>query len=218
RAWNSQPLLSPVQRWLRILREIILPRYPGSLVIFVDEVDYVLNLAFPMDEFFAAIRECYNLRAEDAEMRRLTFCLVGVATPSDLIRNKLTTPFNIGQRIELHDFTPAEAEPLACGLRSEGKLSPSLLKRVLYWTGGHPFLTQRLCRAIADDPAVDDNGGVDRLCNELFFTSRAQDDDHNLSFVRERLLCETKVGNEKIRDEKASAALLDLYAKVRNRR
>src|SRR5262249_40692016 len=75
RAWNSQPLLSPVQRWLRILREIILPRYPGSLVIFVDEVDYVLNLAFPMDEFFAAIRECYNLRAEDAEMRRLTFCL-----------------------------------------------------------------------------------------------------------------------------------------------
>ena len=45
-------------------------------------------------------------------MGGITFCLLGVATPSDLIRNVNTTPFNIGYRIELTDFTEAEAEPL----------------------------------------------------------------------------------------------------------
>src|SRR5215510_4682331 len=129
RFWQSRPLLGPVQKWMSALREIILPRYDGRLAVFVDEGDYVLDLPFPMDEFFAAIRECYNLRMEDSEMRRLTFCLVGVATPSDLIRNKRTTPFNIGERIELHDFNAPEVSPLAWGLRREKELSDSLLKR-----------------------------------------------------------------------------------------
>ncbi len=203
--WQSRPLLGPVQRWMCALREIILPRYQAQLVVFVDEVDYLLDLPFPMDEFFAAVRECYNMRAEDAVMHRLTFCLVGVATPSDLIRNKRTTPFNIGRRIELHDFTVAEAAPLARGLRRDDKLNDSLLKRVLYWTNGHPFLTQRLCRAIADDAGVEGKGDVDRLCNDLFLTRRAQELDDNLLFVRDSIL----------RSEEDKAALLDLYGKVR---
>jgi WD40 repeat protein len=203
--WRSRPLLSPVQKWMRALRELILPRYQGQLAVFIDEVDYVLDLPFPIEEFFAALRECYNLRAEDPEMHRLRFCLVGVAMPSDLIQNKRTTPFNIGRRIELHDFTAAEAEPLAHGLRREERLNVSLLKRVLYWTDGHPFLTQRLCRAIADEATIVNEVDVDRLCNDLFFTHQAQDLDDNLLFVRDSLL----------RSENDRAALLDLYAKVR---
>src|SRR5205085_11161453 len=118
--------------------------------------------------------ECYNRRAEDPEFARVTFCLLGVASPSDLIQDTRTTPFNIGRRIELTDFTEAEAAPLAAGLLPavhheereeheeheaanedrEGRADPvssaprrwsRLLQRVLYWTGGHPYLTQRLC-------------------------------------------------------------------------
>src|SRR5437773_1526697 len=110
--WLQRPSLSPVQKWLRALSDIILPRHPDGLTVFVDEVDYVLSLPFSMDEFFAAVRECYNLRAEHHEMTHLTFCLVGVATPHELISDPRTTPFNIGRRIELHDFTAAEAAPL----------------------------------------------------------------------------------------------------------
>lgn len=204
--WQAQPLLSPVQRWTRALREIILPRVQGQLVIFVDEVDFVQSLPFPMDEFFAAIRECYNLRAEDAELRRLSFCLVGVAAPSDLISDNRTTPFNIGQRIELHDFTAAEAAPLARGLRRDAKRNAALLARVLHWTGGHPYLTQQLCQAVAREAGVNDDGGVDRLCAELFFTRRARAHEENLLFVQDRVL----------RDEKQKVALLDLYAQVRS--
>src|SRR5207302_4855319 len=86
------------------------------LVVFIDEIDVVRNLPFSTDEFFAAIRECYNRRTEDPQFRRLTFCLLGVATPSDLIRDTRTTPLNIGRRIDLTDFTEEEARPLAIGL------------------------------------------------------------------------------------------------------
>jgi hypothetical protein len=57
------------------------------------------------------------------------------------------TLFNVGRRIELHDFTESEAMTLAQGMRHGGT---RLLKRVLYWTGGHPYLTQRLCQAVAE--------------------------------------------------------------------
>ncbi len=192
--WRGNKELGAMQRWMRAIREVVLPCYPGPVVIFIDEIDAVLSLPFSTDKFFAAIREFYNRRTEDEELGRLTFCLLGVATPSDLIRDTRTTPFNIGQRIELHDFTEAEAVSLAQGLRHEEKTSVALLKRIHYWAGGHPYLTQRLCQAIADfnpQSAIGNQKGpqsVDRLCEELFFSPRAQERDDNLLFVRERML------------------------------
>lgn len=58
---------------------------------------------------------CYVLTARQMG-NRLTFCLLGVASPTDLIRDTRMTPFNIGRRVELNDFSEAEAAPLACGL------------------------------------------------------------------------------------------------------
>jgi hypothetical protein len=203
--WLDQGRVGPLQRWMRAIREIVLTLHSGRVVIFIDEIDSVRSLPFSTDEFFAGIREFYNRRTEDPEMTRLSFCLLGVATPSDLIRDTRTTPFNIGQRIELNDFNEGEAGPLARGLGREEAIGAKLLQRILYWTGGHPYLTQRLCLAVAEDTTVRDIGGVDRLCGELFLSHRAQERDDNLLFVRERLL----------RSEADLAALLDLYGQVR---
>jgi WD40 repeat protein len=236
--WETEPHLSPLQRWMKALREVVLPGIgvgcevlgvgesssksgdltpntqdptPG-LVVFIDEIDVVRSLPFSTDEFFAAIRHCYNRRTEDPEFAHLTFCLFGVATPSDLIRDTRLTPFNIGTRIDLNDFTPEEAAHLRAGLvvggvetrgRSEREAG-RLLSRVLYWTGGHPYLTQRLCRAVAEAGEVRDAAGVDRLCGELFLAHGAAAKDDNLLFVREQLL----------RSEEDVAAVLELYGRV----
>jgi hypothetical protein len=149
--WLANPRLSPLLRWMKAIETIVLPQRAGRIVMFVDEIDAVRSLPFSTDEFFAAILELYNRRTEDAELERLIFCLLGVASPSDLIRDTRTTPFNIGQRIELNDFTDDEAEPLARGLGRKDKTAAKLLKRILYWTGGHPYLTQRLCQSVAAD-------------------------------------------------------------------
>src|SRR5262249_8047641 len=72
----------------------------------------------------------------------------------------------------------AKAEPL-------GQRHPqALLQRILYWTGGHPYLTQRLCQAVAADASGSDASGVDCLCRELFLSAEAREKDDNLLFVR----------------------------------
>jgi AAA-like domain len=114
--WLERQRLGPLQRWMTAIKEVVLPRVPHRLVIFVDEIDTVRSLPFSTDEFFAGIREFYNRRTAEPELERLTFCLLGVAAPSDLIQDTRTTPFNIGRRIELQDFTRAETAPLAEGL------------------------------------------------------------------------------------------------------
>jgi hypothetical protein len=229
--WLANERLSPLQRFLATLQHVVLVRTAGRVVIFVDEIDAVRSLSFSTDEFFAAIRECYNRRTQDPAFERLTFCLLGVASPSDLIGDTRMTPFNIGRRIELTDFTPAEALPLAAGLvgagsardrrRSEHEHEPGpsaerLLQRVLYWTRGHPYLTQRLCEAVAGDPSAAAPGGVDRHCQELFLSPSAREKDDNLLFVRERLLRPAgPSGPEALPEGEERASLLDLYGQVR---
>jgi WD40 repeat protein len=203
--WLAESRLGPLQRWLRAIREVVLVERTGRVVIFIDEIDATRSLPFQADEFFAGIRELYNRRTRDRELERLAFCLVGVATPSDLIQDPMMTPFNVGHRVELTDFTEDEAEPLAKGLGRDERLGRALLGRVLYWTGGHPYLTQRLCLAVSEDGKVRGPGGVDRVCERLFLSAEARDRDDNLLSVRDRLL----------RSGVDLAGLLDLYTRVR---
>jgi hypothetical protein len=91
-----------------------------------------------------------------------------------------------------------------------------LLERILYWTGGHPYLTQRLCRAVAEadwhgssrSGSLASGRFIDNLCEGLFFSSQARERDDNLIFVRERLL----------RAETDLVSLLEQYLKVRSGR
>src|SRR5438093_11803354 len=54
--WLQHERLSPLQRWLGAVEEVVLARCPGRVIIFVDELDAVLSPPFSSDEFFAAIR------------------------------------------------------------------------------------------------------------------------------------------------------------------
>src|SRR2546425_12927271 len=44
--WEGQGKLGPLQRWMQSIRQVILPRYPGRVVIFADEIDAVRSLPF----------------------------------------------------------------------------------------------------------------------------------------------------------------------------
>jgi hypothetical protein len=206
--WLAHPQMGPFQRWMSALREVVLAKTQRPVVIFLDEIDAVRSLPFSTDEFFAGIREAYNRRTRDPEFKRLTFCLLGVATPSDLMQEARMTPFNIGKRIELKDFTPEEAAPLAAGLGRDDRLAKKLLDRILYWTGGHPYLTQVLCRTVAEDPEVHNSAGVDRHCEKLFLSPRAREKDDNLLFVSRRVLS----------GDIDRAGLLHLYETIRARK
>lgn len=151
--WEENHLISPVQHLSKFIEEILLTSIQTPIVIFIDEIDSILSLAFSSDDFFAVIRDCYNNRANKPDFQRLTFALIGVATPSDLIRDRKRTPFNIGRAIELTGFQLHEASPLIGNLAQQFQdplQDPQcLLQALIPWTGGQPFLTQKIFKFIA---------------------------------------------------------------------
>ena len=209
--WEDKQFLGPLARWLGAIESVVLSLRAGPIVVFIDEVDFVRTLPFSTDEFFAGIRDCYNRRAGDPAFRRLTFCLVGVATPGQLIRNPEITPFNIGTRISLSDFTLQETKAYETVLDSPGRVGKQLLERVHYWVNGHPYLTQLLCSHLAVNPTVNSSQGVDRLVRDLFFTPEARHREPNLADVERRILDPDVPGLST--DEKRTQ-VLELYGKI----
>ncbi|MFN6473081.1 MAG: GUN4 domain-containing protein [Nostoc sp. SerVER01] len=208
--WEQHCLLSPLVRFGKFLEEVLLATIPQRIVIFIDEIDSVLSLPFPLDDFFAFIRQCYNLRAEKPEYSRLTFTLLGVTTPSDLMQNKQRTSFNIGRPIELMGFQLQEAQPLAQGLEAKSSNPQALMQAVLDWTGGQPFLTQRVCKLVlsADDtaPAGYEAAWVKDLVRTRVINNwEAQDTPEHLKTIRDRLL---------LSGEERTGRLLGLYQQI----
>ena len=151
RSWlRDHEDLSPVQRLGLFIEQVVLTQIEQPLVIFFDEIDSVLGLNFPTDEFFGLIRNCYEKRAINPAYQRLTVVMLGVATPSDLIQDPHSTPFNIGHAIELQGFSFAEAYPLVPGLATVSLEPEAVLREILSWTGGQPFLTQKVCQLVVE--------------------------------------------------------------------
>jgi len=183
--WRRHGRVGPVLRFTNFLHDFVLEQIAEPVVIFVDNVDTALTLDF-RDDFFAAIRAMYNARANDPDYNRLTFVLAGVAMPAELIRDRARTPFNIGYAIKLPDFRRAEARSFEHALE---RIYPGqgrrMLDRVFAWTRGHPYLTQKVCLAIARPRrGVWADEHIDRLIDQLFFAPDA-DDDSNLQFVHD---------------------------------
>jgi adenylate cyclase len=156
RTWwrERQDVLSPVQRLSLFIEEVLLVEVEQNIVIFVDEIDRVLSQKFSLDDFFALIRCSLEQREIYPNYKRLTWALLGVATPSNLIRDKTQTPFNIGKAIELKGFGANEAQPLVAGLKEKIEHPEAMIREILDWTGGQPFLTQKLCKLVIQELVV----------------------------------------------------------------
>ena len=151
--WDENNRLSAVRRFGKFLSDVLLTTISQPVVVFLDEIDSILSIEFDTDDFFALIRECFNNRADNPNFERLTFALIGVATPTDLIQEKQRTPFNIGKAIQLPGFQREEAEPLLLGLADSVRDPEGILQAILHWTGGQPFLTQKVCQLVAQAAA-----------------------------------------------------------------
>jgi len=173
--WDGRQHLSIAQRFNDFFVAVVLHQMKERIVIFVDEIDTTLRLDF-RDDFFASIRYLYNGRSHQQQLFRLSFVLLGVASPTDLIKDPARTPFNIGRRVDLQDFTEEKA---ALHLRAR----PDLVRAVFQYTGGHPYLTLRVFRSLAEQPLIGDLGS--RI--EALFLGQEASKDSNLVFVRDML-------------------------------
>ena len=199
--WQEHEDVSLSQRLSQFISEVLLAQFPDKrLFVFIDEIDSILSLDFAVDDFFALIRFCYNQRAVNPEFNRITFAIFGVGTPSDLIQDRKRTPFNIGKAIELRGFELQEAKPLARGLVVNEGDSQEVLQEILTWTGGQPFLTQKLCQLVVSTSQDTVSGlltipsGMEAFWLENVVKSRiiynweSHDEPEHLRTIRDRLL------------------------------
>ncbi|HIK10049.1 MAG TPA: AAA-like domain-containing protein, partial [Oscillatoriaceae cyanobacterium M33_DOE_052] len=202
--WREHNFLPPGQRFNQFIEEVLLAKIQQNIVIFIDEIDSILKISFK-DDLFTFIRACYNQRVDKPEYNRLTFCLLGVATPSDLIADKKRTPFNIGCAIELTGFTLKEAIPaLTPGLAAKTDHPERVLKQVLNWTGGQPFLTQKLCQLIADKATTRKPNIAKLVQTHIIANWEGQDEPEHLRTIRDRLLS----------NEQQTSRLLGIYQQI----
>ncbi|MEP0885839.1 AAA-like domain-containing protein [Trichocoleus sp. ST-U3] len=214
--WRDRTHLSLVSRLSEFLETVLLLEIQQNVVIFIDEIDSLLSLDFPTDDFFALIRAFHNKRPQKSTYKRLTFALLGVATPSDLIADKNRTPFNIGRAIEIKGFALHEAMPLMPGLKGIASQPEALLAEILNWTSGQPFLTQKLCQLVVTSgweatnrasriPAGDEAQWVEELVfRRIIDNWETQDEPEHLRTIRDRLL----------RNSQRAARLLGIYQQI----
>jgi len=209
--WESRRWSSPVRCLHDFVTEFLLVEIKEPIVIFVEEADNLLNLDFKADDFFILIRSLHEKRAEHPEYRRLTFVLVGVATPIDLIQHEKHSVFNIGKAVEMSGFSLAESAPLAKGLEERFTEPQTILKNVLDWTGGQPFLTQKLLSLVSQ--YLPENLSAEQIAPEIakivethiIHNWESQDKPPHLTTIRDRIVTV---------DEKLRGQMLDCYRRI----
>lgn len=218
RQWRDDHAdLSPVQQLHQFVEDALASRSAAQpIVVLIDEIDSLLSLPFSVSDFFAWIRHCYNQRSPNPLFQQISFALFGVATPSDLIDDKRRTPFNIGTAIELFGFQPDEVDPLIEGLVGIVSQPSAVVRAILDWTNGQPFLTQKLCHIVTQVALEAPSGklllpqGTESLWIDELVRSRilkhweSQDEPEHLKTIRDRLLF----------NEQRASRLLGLYQQI----
>lgn len=122
------------------------------MALFFDEVEgaskvHDIDGTALSDTFLMTLRNLYIQR--DSYQGSIVVALAGATNPLELVKDPNISPFNVGQEIELDDFSPTETRRLTDRLIEQGSLVDVNVHNTIYtWTNGHSYLTQRLCREL----------------------------------------------------------------------
>jgi hypothetical protein len=133
----------------RYLRREVLAKLNASLLWGLDEVDRLFTCSFG-SEVFGLFRSWHNERALDptGPWAGLTLA-IAYATEAHLFITDLNqSPFNVGTRLALEDFTPEQVADLNRRYRSPLR-NQNEINRLVHLVGGHPFLVRRALHEMA---------------------------------------------------------------------
>ncbi|RQH46191.1 hypothetical protein D5R40_09865 [Okeania hirsuta] len=141
--WEEMADLPADERLFIFIEEVLLVNTQNEkIVIFIDEVndDSVVNSGF--SSLGVLIDYCLEERTNNPKFQRLTFALLGKTIPDNLIDRC--------RFIELNSFKKEEVAHLVQPFKGIVKQPLQVIEKILYWSGGQPFLTQKLCQIAID--------------------------------------------------------------------
>ncbi len=140
---------SPNINFERFLRREVLGKIQGQLVWGLDEVDRLFTCGFG-SEVFGLFRSWHNERALDpvGPWSRLTLAMAYATEAHLFITDVNQSPFNVGTRLDLEDFTFPQVMDLNGRYGSPLKNDKDL-KRFHELLGGQPYLVRRALNELA---------------------------------------------------------------------
>jgi hypothetical protein len=146
--WDSD-LLGEKESFAEFLTRAALDGASAPVVLILDEVDRLFDRPYRGD-FFAAVRGWHNNRAMDEAWENLHLILGHATDPTLWIENLNESPFNVGDRLRLGDFTPDQVADLNARhgnpLRRSGEVDG-----LMGLVGGHPYLVRQALYVLATD-------------------------------------------------------------------
>ena len=143
-----QKNISHIQRCTRYMSRYILKELGSPLVLAMDEVDKVFDTPFRND-FFGMLRNWHNSRAMSDIWNNLDLVLVTSTEPYQLIDDLNQSPFNVGQVIELEDFTLEQVSDL--NQRHGSVFDSSAEIKLMALLNGHPYLVRKALYLVASE-------------------------------------------------------------------
>jgi hypothetical protein len=135
----------------RYVQNQVLKALNRPLLLAMDEVDRLFEAEYRSD-FFAMLRGWHNNRASPLTLLRpwkqLDLALVTATEPYHLIANLNQSPFNVGEVIQLHDFTAEQVDDL--NQRHGAPLATAPLAQLMELLHGHPYLVRRALYLVAN--------------------------------------------------------------------
>lgn len=166
-AIRRQPNYSGQKMFTKELR--ILLKYVNKLVFILDEIDALTRTDYS-DHIFSTIRSHYFMRVNFPELNKLTYILSGVIEPKQIIKDPNISPFNIGEKIYMNDFTKEEFLKFISNTSINVEGNEELIDRIYYWTKGNPRLTWDVC-AMVEENNIKEASALDSLITERYLTS-----------------------------------------------
>jgi len=135
--------LAPSMNFERYLRREVLKNVTGHFILAMDEVDRLFACPYA-SEVFGLFRSWHNERANnpDGPWNRLTLAIVYATEAHLFITDQNQSPFNVGTRLELHDFGIEQVKKLN-ELYESPLRSPQELEDFFCLFNGQPYLTRR---------------------------------------------------------------------------
>jgi len=201
--WQSHADMPVATRLKHLWQSQVLPAIDGRCILFVDSVNADTHRVF-VDGLLDAIAQVYAEKTSKSVWKNFSVVVLGQASLENWGRTAEDAPFANAVIHHLQEFSIAETEHFRAGLPdADNKTWDALLKRVNYWTAGHPYLTQRIFVDIERMwDAHWDTDRVDSVVDTIFL---AYDfiSDPNLQFVM-----------DSIREAPEQKSLLSLYQKI----
>lgn len=152
-----------------------------QILLAMDEVERMFASPFRSD-FFSMLRSWHNNRARGGDWTRFNMALVTSTEPYQFISDLNQSPFNVGQVVELVDFTLDQVAHL--NDRHRKPLTAQQVQQVFDLLAGHPYLTRRALYLVANQRVS---------CKELLKNSR----EDNGPFGDHLRNCLFRMGNQK---------------------